>query len=145
MLFRSTGHVSTWPEPQPFVLADPVPARYAMLRIRSVHGPDDGRLALGEWKVIASPGWSLPSLPRTISGPALGGHVVRFGPPGLDQGVGPRVLTADDGWADQVVGGETFEVVIGFRHDRVARIDRLRWTDVVGSDPAHRKIGRAHV
>ena len=44
----------------------------------------------------------------------------------------------------QVVGGETFEVVIGFRHDRVARIDRLRWTDVVGSDPAHR-IGTVHV
>lgn len=138
------GRMRTWPEAQAFVLPAPLSARYAMLRVHSVHGPDTSTLAIGEWAVIAAPGWILPGLPSRISDPTLGGHAVRFAPAGLDANVGRRMLTAEDGWADQVRGGETLEVVIGFRADRVARIARIGWKDVAAGDPAHR-IATAHV
>ncbi len=41
---------------QSFVLPEPVPARFAQLRITSVQ-PGIDHLRLGEWKVVATPGW----------------------------------------------------------------------------------------
>ena len=50
---------------QAFVLAQPVPARFAQLRITSGF-PGADRLRLGEWKVVAAPDWR-PTRSRSTS------------------------------------------------------------------------------
>ena len=51
-----SGTLSPLPIDQPFVLPSPVPATFAQLRITSVYGDGVDHIALGEWKVIATPG-----------------------------------------------------------------------------------------
>ncbi len=48
---------------QSFVLPEPIPARFAQLRIDSTWGGTNGQVVLGEWKVIATPG----AVPDTMS------------------------------------------------------------------------------
>ena len=57
------------------MLPEAVPARFARLSIRSTWGGDRSVLQMGEWQVIATPGWA-PAEPVNVAEPRHGGHVV---------------------------------------------------------------------
>jgi hypothetical protein len=162
-----SGELSTLPTEQAVVLATPVPARFARLRLRSNHDPDgnEGRVVLAEWKVIALPGAAPAAAPFNLADPALGGHVVWATPPFPDPTTAQQLLTeardrvsldfqavetgalADWKVADVYVaaarpetlgGGAPAEWAIGFQHDRAARIVEIQWIDPNGSVPEQR-------
>ena len=73
---------------QSFALPAPVEARFARLRVRSVQNPASSVVVLGEWTVVATPGWSPPAGAVgvgagggiDIGSPERGGHVVTITP-----------------------------------------------------------------
>ena len=110
------------------VLDAPVEASYARLRLTD-NWVGDGRVGLGEWKVMGTPGGPLPEAIANLADPELGGHIVRSHPP-----VGPDwdrgILTAEQDVSSlRLDGGETLEFVVGFHHDRAAWLAALEWTD----------------
>ena len=76
----TSGELSPLPIDQSFVLPAPVMARYAQLRITSMWMDDATTVALGEFKVIATPGTAPSSTPLNVADPALGGHMVFMDP-----------------------------------------------------------------
>ena len=74
------GVLSARPDEQAFALDTPVEARFARLRIRSTQFPSS-TVVLGEWKVIATPGWTLS--PAAVN--ALSPAVVPPTGPGADR------------------------------------------------------------
>jgi hypothetical protein len=62
--------LSARPDEQAFALDSPVDARFARLRIRSTQFPSS-TVVLGEWKVIATPGWTLPPAAVNALSPAV--------------------------------------------------------------------------
>ncbi len=122
---------------QAFVLASPMPARFARLVITSTHGAPMGRVALGEWKVVATPGVVADATPFDLADPALGGHVVRMAPLSPDPATAEGLLSADlTAWRPNLGGATALEWVVGFAEDRAAQVDRVAWLDPAGSDPA---------
>jgi hypothetical protein len=120
---------------QGFALASPVPARFARLRIDATWGGPAGELVLGEWKVVVQPGVEFGRGARDIADPALGGHVVWIRPQSGDPTFGTGLLSGDPvRQALTVDAGDRASWVVGFLHDRAARIERLEWVDPVGSD-----------
>ena len=65
-----TGRLSARPDEQAFALDTPVEARFARLRIRSTQMPSS-TVVLGEWKVIATPGWNLSPAAVNALSPAV--------------------------------------------------------------------------
>lgn len=113
---------------QAFAFPQPVPARFAQLRVRSNQpGPQNSRSTLGEWKVIGAPG----EQPFTATGfnladPGLGGHVVWAHP--LLTSARDAVLTdAADVAFERLDPSSPNEWVVGFRNNRAAQIGRLEW------------------
>ena len=86
-----SGELSPRQEDQAFVLDQPVPARFAQLRIHDTWG-GRGSLQIGEWQVIATPGWA-PAEPINIAAPINGGHVVLADPGLTDARQGEFMLT----------------------------------------------------
>jgi hypothetical protein len=130
---------------QAFALPAPVEARFARLLIRSNWGEPHGYVDLGEWKVVATPGWA-PAQEVDVAAGAQGGHVVWTAPDMSDRYMEAILDDSDtelldDAWYDQVM---TQELVIGFRADRAAELTRLEWVDQQGTDPALR-FARAQV
>jgi len=122
---------------QAFVLDAPFEARYARLvPLGSAEGwPGDyGNVALGEFKVVAEPGWRPSDQPLNLASFDHGGHLVRSHPPlhggGFDQGV----LHADGESPTMPIEAGGVEVVLGFEHARAARIGAL---EIVPRPPAH--------
>ncbi len=110
------------------VLDAPVEASYARLRLTD-NWVGDGRVGLGEWKVIGTPGGPLPDAIANLADPELGGHIVRSNPP-----VGPDwdrgILTAEQDVSSlQLDDGERLEFVVAFHHDRAAQLAALEWTN----------------
>jgi hypothetical protein len=132
--------LSTRLDDQPFPLPEPVPARFAQLRVHSTYGGPDSYVGLGEWQVIASPDWATAGA-RNIADPVLGGHMVSMDP-------GPTDPTQPEGmlseavetraWTPWLKGGTPVSWVIGFQDDRAAQVTELGWVDPVPSDPAIR-------
>lgn len=140
-----SGSLSPLPTEQSFVLEKPVPARFARLRVKSAQSGAASSVALGEWKVIAQPGWE-PTAAGTpaatgidISGPGVGGHVVDMQPQFSDPTTFQLLVTADQTKQTlDVLPGAPVSWVVGFQDDRAAQITGLRWQDPPGSDPAAR-------
>ena len=134
-----TGELSPAPTEQSFVLAEPVSATHAMLRIVSLHG-SAATTTLGEWKVIAQPGVAPDPMPSDLAEPSRGGHVVRFEPFFDRLEFGARILD-DDLTRDEVTmreGDDRFELVLGFKDARAAQLIGLGWQDPAGSVPGSR-------
>lgn len=138
---------------QPVVLDAPVNARFARLRVLSAQDPTTSTLHLGEWKVIAQPGWQpAPTAGTPVAAPddtqgggldigqfAVGGHIVDMQPP-----IGSTSITRQLAMADGAVQtvavpqGGTVSWIVGFQDDRAALVSSLVWVDPPGSDPATR-------
>ena len=129
-----TGELSPLLHDQYFALDGPVQATQARLHIIdswNVDGPTTtGYLSLGEFAVIAQPGY-LPSTLTAINlaDPALGGHIVRMEPQQsspdlLDSMLSPDMtlnyLTTDS-------SDPNVSFVIGFGNDRAAQLTELDW------------------
>jgi hypothetical protein len=125
------GKLNATQTEQFFVLDAPIEARFARLVLLSNwHGERDGAMTLGEWKVIAEPGFD-PFLGAglNIADPALGGHV-SWAKPRINAGWDDSVLTEKkDAPSVRVPPDQPFEWVVGFHHNRVASIERLEWRD----------------
>ncbi|HEY5645899.1 MAG TPA: hypothetical protein VIS76_08170, partial [Pseudomonadales bacterium] len=114
---------------QYFALPAPVPARFARLRFDSTFNfrPGVGGVTLGEWKVVAAPGFDLSNgAGFNLADPALGGHLVSDSPPAFYAPSG-ILDPADDGSRSRLRSGENQEYVIGFHHNRAASIRRVQW------------------
>ena len=130
-----SGTLSPLPVDQSFVLPAPVLATFAQLRIDSVYADRPDTVALGEWKVIATPGVTPSTEPLDIADPGLGGHVVWMDPQTTDPAFADQLLSADPARETlPVVRGAKPQWVVGFQDDRAAAIGELRWIDPPGSD-----------
>jgi hypothetical protein len=131
-----TGELLPLTVDQAFLLESPVAARFAQLRITSVHADEPFRIVLGEWKVIAQPGVTPGDEPLNIADPSRGGHVVRMEPHASSQDFADTMLTEDRRreWLP-VRTGLRPSWVVGFADDRAARITGLEWVDPENHDP----------
>jgi Mg-chelatase subunit ChlD len=126
------GVLEPLPREQYFVLDRPRKARFARLSLIDDHAGNLGAgRALGEWKVVARPGYTPFARERiNVADPRLGGHVVRASPT-----ISPKW---DDALLDpksapariRLRAGESLDWVVGFQHDRAAMIDGIEWVDV---------------
>ena len=131
-----SGTLSPLPIDQPFVLSSPVPATFAQLRITSVYGNGVDHVALGEWKVVATPGVVPTAGPLNIADPSLGGHVVWMDPQSGDPAFAEQILSEDPTRETlRVTPGTKPQWVVGFQDDRAAQVTELQWVDPPGSDP----------
>jgi hypothetical protein len=147
-----SGSLSVVSTEHAFVLDKPVMARFARLRIRSAQFSTASSAHLGEWKVIAQPGWSpgtgdggtpaasnVLAMGLDIGAFGRGGHVVAMQPQ-FDINTGLQGLVTADQQRQtlDVAPGTTVSWVIGFRDDRAAQLTGLTWVDPLGSDSAAR-------
>jgi Mg-chelatase subunit ChlD len=135
-----TGALEPQPREQYFELPEPVRARLARLEfIDNFNGSQSGSRGLGEWKVITRPGVDASGgAGFNLADPALGGHVVWSRPL-----ISPR-------WDDLILqpesarnrvrvrAGKQLEWVVGFYHNRAARITGFEWLDSPGGNAAER-------
>lgn len=132
------GELSSLPIDQAFVLPEPISARHARLRILDMYGDRAGFLALGEWKVIASPGVVTDEWTTDIAAAGRGGHVVTFDPfSGKDQ---PARMLDDERRREELYlrDGQRFDMVLGFHAGRAALVTHIDWLDPDGSTPDRR-------
>lgn len=124
---------------QPFILPEPVPARFAQLRIWSTWPGGFSRVALGEWKVVAAPGSAPSAEPLDLAEPSRGGHVSWMEPQPPDPGMPEGLLTTDTpagpAWTE---GGHLVSWAVGFRDGRAAQVERIEWLDPLPSMPGAR-------
>ncbi len=132
-----TGRLEPLPGEQVFAFEEPVEARFARLVLGSSHGGGRG-VALGEWKLVAAAGTRLRSEPWDIAQPSLGGHVAWSDPLigteefGTVIGVGSAEhpilsVAAERTFATTADDQDTASWVVGFHHDRAARITGFEW------------------
>jgi von Willebrand factor type A domain len=135
----TSGQLSPLPIDQSFVLPSAQTARYAQLRITSMWVDGASTVALGEFKVIASPGTAPSTAPLNVADPALGGHFVSMDPGSPIEDVPYSALDEDPtaNWID-VKAGVKPVWVLGFQDDRAAQLTGLEWVDPAGSDPTAR-------
>lgn len=134
-----TGELRPRMDEQPFVLDAVTPARFARLTIASTWSGDRSSLQLGEWQVIATPGWA-PTDRLDIASTALGGHVVSAVPGAADPRDPASMLDGDltHPWRQWLEVDADVAWVIGFRDGRAARIDTIEWLDATDGDPTER-------
>ena len=121
------------------MLDPPVDARFARLLLHSSYSGTSGGVSLGEWKVVATPGFAPTPDRLNIADPIRGGHIAWMTPqPGsiLDaQGI----LTEDPTPWRPIIGlRRPIRWVIGFKDDRAARVEEIAWVDPPGSEAAIR-------
>lgn len=140
------AQASTITTEQAFALPAPVEARHARLRVLSNWGSPHGYVDIGEWKVVAEPGWAPPG-PLDVASTTLGGHVVWTDPDLGDPDMASLLEATDTDVRDNVRYRPEDEqrLVIGFRADRAAQVERLEWVEQSGTDPAtrfaHARVG----
>jgi hypothetical protein len=128
------GELTTQGVEQAFALDAPVDARFARLRVLSAQSPDAHVVSLGEWKVVADPGWQ-PSGTVNLANPALGGHIVNVQPPLADEAQTQLLLVDDETRQTVETSADTrASWVIGFHHNRAAQVTSLEWIDPPGSE-----------
>jgi hypothetical protein len=140
------GTLAPRPVEQYFELPEPVAARFARLQlIDDFTGHPGGTRGLGEWKVIATPGDDpTGGAGFDLADPNLGGHVVWSRPqisPRWDDAI---LQPASARQRVRVRAGVPLQWVVGFQHNRAARIQALEWLDSAGS-VAGERIGAVEV
>jgi Mg-chelatase subunit ChlD len=122
---------------QAFVLPEPVDARFARLEVDTSWGGTSGPVDIGEWKVVAPPGWAPSPDGFDLADPVRGGHISASEP---EYRTANDMLSATDTNVRTVLinAGASQRIAIGFADDRAAQITGLRWQDPPGSDPAVR-------
>ncbi len=140
-----TGTLSSHLVEQAFPLPQPMNARYAQLRLLSNHVGNRGYVALGEWKVVASPGAAPGTAvggPVNLADPAKGGEIVTFEPQqNLPDYVASMLQQDKRATRISVPAGTSAEWVIGFQHGRAAQVASLQWIDGPDVIPAERFTG----
>lgn len=127
---------------QAFVFDKPVSATHVRLHLESTSGLQDGVDAvLAEFKIIAAPGTEVFSgKPLNLADPALGGHVVWVSWPKQDYVELQALLTeANEGRSSDIERLQPIDWVIGFHHQRAARIARLEWRDQSTANTSNRR------
>lgn len=118
---------------QSFELEKPQMARFARVVLEdNLYGRQGVRL--GEFKVISSPGLDLSEgAGFDLARPDLGGHVV-WSNPQISMSNWDSKMLSEDGAYDRrrISAGQGLDWVLGFHHDRVARINRLEWVNAPG-------------
>jgi Mg-chelatase subunit ChlD len=113
---------------QYFALPKPVQATHARLRVLSNHQvKKPNRLCLGEWKVIAAADTSLQNTGLNIASPELGGHVVWRSFKASDYIVSELLTGSKRNNIAYLFNDLPNEWVIGFQHNRMAKITKLEW------------------
>ncbi len=132
------GSLSTRLAEQAFLLPQPTSARYARLVLISNHQGNRGYVALGEWKVVATPGTQLIT-PVDLAAPANGGEIVYVLPqPSVAEDAASMLEQDGRDARIPLSAGASAELVVGFQHGRTAQITSVRWVEPPGLDPAHR-------
>ena len=130
------GRLSAVRTDQAFAFAAPVTARFARLEFLSSHSGQT-RMGLGEFALLAAPDADPLGRPLNIADPTLGGHIVWTDPiigslagahVMLSEDTDPGVLIRNDAGPD---GTTAMTWVLGFHHNRAARIQELQWLDSV--------------
>jgi hypothetical protein len=136
-----SGELSAQPGEQFFAFEQPVPARFAQLRLNSNRGGND--LVLGSWQVIAQPGIVPDGLIESggfnVADPDLGGHILAMNPPYEDPADGMRMLDeVEDPRTMRLEPDIAVEWQIGFKDSRAAQITEVHWVDPPASNPEAR-------
>jgi hypothetical protein len=133
------GELSPYGRAQPFVLPATVDARHAQLRIASTWAGPTGGYWLGEWQVIASPGWS-PAPELNLAEPLNGGHITWVEPGATDPRQLDTIVSEDQTqtWEPYLQRGTIVSWALAFHDQRAAQLTRLEWVDPPGSDPKMR-------
>lgn len=128
------GQLTTVGTDQYFVLEKPVLATHARLLLTTNwFGEFDAPLTLGEWKVIARPGFDPANGEgRNIASPELGGHVA-WSKPAMRGRTSSLLTPEDEKVSVRLPDDMPLEWVVGFHHARVAKIDRIGWIDTAES------------
>ncbi len=164
-----SGELSSLPVDQSFVLDKPVEARFARLRVFSNQlSTARDEITIGEWKVIAQPGWTFPEAPDAlqpvpspdatvtpvatapeipesagyeISMPERGGHVV-YTDPQLGSMDSARALIVPGGGEQVIAEADDPRLtwVVGFQHDRAAQITTIAWEGTEELDPTRPQL-----
>ena len=126
-----SGELDRRAQEQVFVFDAPVMARYARLRINSNHIGTTGRTMLGQWKVIAQPGIHIPGKSAlNIASGDIGAHVVWSDPfPKLSSQLQNMLIEGGRTDGFNLREPRPIRWVVGFPHQRVARITELQWVD----------------
>jgi len=134
------GMLEPQPREQYFMLPEPQRARFARLDfIDDYNGHQGGSRGLGEWKVIARPGVDVSGgAGFNLADPALGGHVA-WARPVISQQWDDAVLQPDSRRTRvRLRAGKHLEWVVGFHHNRAARITALEWLHSPDGNAAER-------
>jgi len=146
------GNMTLAPHQQAFPLSQPVLARYARLRILSSYGyqnngyyVDYGSVMLGDWKVVAKPGFD-PTGGKgfNLAAATAGGHLV-WSAPVLKGGDNAEQLFSENPDAAHAriragKGKKTGRVtwVVGFHDDRAAEVAGFEWVRAPKSEKGQR-------
>ncbi|MFN8440113.1 MAG: VWA domain-containing protein [Caldilineaceae bacterium] len=129
------GELAQNPVEQAIVFSQTVPARFAQLRLID-NWKGEGDIGIGEFKVIASADYQ-PGRTFNLLNPAQGGHVVS----GLPLLSSLQQLVTAESEQPSAYASDTplpAEWVVGFHHERAARITTLHWRNWESSDPLQR-------
>jgi Mg-chelatase subunit ChlD len=124
---------------QAFALDRAVPARFARLSILSTWSGDRSTLQMGEWQVIATPGWA-PAGTINVADPRHGGHVVnatQLTDPRQGEGMLSEELESR-AWEPYLEPEVPFSWVVGFKDGRAPQITQIQWVDAGSGDPLKR-------
>lgn len=124
-----TGQLKPVKAEQSFVLPQVVPAQYARLYLlNSYQDVAKPRTSLGEWKVIASPKQNISSGQGfNIADPNLGGHVA-WAIPETSRDWDKDLLTEkQDNHSIRSKTNDDWHWVVGFHHQRAAKINKIQW------------------
>lgn len=146
--FREVLRFATQPveTEQYFALPQPQMARFARLRADSTFEVRSGSygLILGEWKVLAVPGFDLSAGSGfNLATRALGGHVVSDSPPNANHLTSILEPNVRNTGLNYLAAGKSLEYVIGFHHNRAAQIRRINW--IYGDVPDNGRFERVKV
>ncbi|HMB38874.1 MAG TPA: VWA domain-containing protein [Wenzhouxiangellaceae bacterium] len=128
------------PEEQAFALPEPVEARFARLIPlgTAFSAASNWGIRVGEFKVVAEPGWRPLGGPVNVADPERGGHLV-WGRPWIRGSTSDRSMLIEDGEAVHLNlrqgGHEDGEIVLGFHHSRAALIDAISMLRLADAPP----------
>jgi len=133
------GTLDNRPKEQFFAFDKSYKASYAKLTLHNNHeDKSKGEITLGEWKVFAKQ-TSLAHLQAfNIANPKLGGHIVKASKtlsPSWDRAV---LTHKEESSAKYYEKGEKISFVLGFKHERMAKITSMQYTEAKESKKSTR-------